>query len=301
MVAPSRARYDGPVAETAAVLSPAYASPGWRKHAERGQGKGAVNGKAIMAAADVFRKLRGLHETWAFSQSMMQAACEQVLEAKNSEWCLAGKCLKEQPEVLAKRLRAACRHLSQAVMKGSKADWVLAVVGEAGARAEAKNADFVWYGWDAEQEVAWRSTEDHRSKEITRQLKEPPNACEADSMIAVWSDGDTWPIEEVLVGDWRRKVATLGALQADFKDKAMWKATHTASGLPVCIRFKPQKDRNDIVTLEWGPRQVCQVPVFAFPSHVAAAAWLQASGPTHRARVPIPMQACTTNNSRESS
>ena len=64
----------------------------------------------------------GACTTRTLSQSMMQAACEQVLEAKNSEWCLAGKC--QQPEVLAKRLRAACRHLSQAVMKDFKGDWV---------------------------------------------------------------------------------------------------------------------------------------------------------------------------------
>ena len=153
-------------------------------------GRGAVNGKAIMAAADVFRKPRGLHEKCTLPQSMTQTACEQVLDAKSSEWCLTSKCLKEQPKLLAKRLRAACRRLSQAVMKGSKADWVLAVVGEAGARVEAKMADVVWYGWDAEQEVAWRSAEDRRSQEVTRQLQEPPGACEDDRMIAVWSDGE---------------------------------------------------------------------------------------------------------------
>ena len=95
---PPRGRYDGPVADIVAVIMPACTSPGWLKYAEHGLGKGAVNGKAIMAAADVFRKLRGLHEKWTLSQNTMQAACEQVLEAKSSEWCLAGKCRKEQPE-----------------------------------------------------------------------------------------------------------------------------------------------------------------------------------------------------------
>ena len=68
-----------------------------------------------------------------------------------------------------------------------------------------------------------------------------------------WSDGDTWSIEEVLVGDRRRRVATLGVLQADSKGRVTWWATRTASGLPLCDPFKPPKDRNDTVTLEWGP------------------------------------------------
>jgi hypothetical protein len=79
----------------------------------------------------LFLGLRELQSNLSFSQTAMQQAQEKVLEKQQESWNLDEDQKKEQPGIIAKRLRVACRHIAQAGRKKNPPKWYTELFGSA--------------------------------------------------------------------------------------------------------------------------------------------------------------------------
>ncbi len=175
----ARARYDGEVEEVVAALLPFATDPGWLRYSEK-EGPGSLHWKVLKRHSSVFRTLKDLQPNLSFKQAMMEEIMEKIADIRQTEWMLNEKARKEQPKVLARRLRLACRHLSQAHRKN--APWAKAILeGDDSSKPKGEDsqepAKYVFFGWDAEQQKAFREEKGPRARrEYCEGLVEPENA-----------------------------------------------------------------------------------------------------------------------------
>ena len=93
------------------------------------------------------------------------------------------------------------------------------------------NAGKYFYGWDAEQEAAYRREAGKRKPfEYTTDIRSQPN--EWDPCIARWPDGSEHPICDLLSLTWNTKQASGSAKRSDDSQTRRWKGT-SPSGAPV--------------------------------------------------------------------
>jgi hypothetical protein len=129
-IMPSRNRFSGSPSELRDALLPHATCPAWFKYAE--SDKSTVNSQMLLKYGGIMRTLHSLQANLSFNKTTMQSAMEGILEKKNGEWLLDEAEQKSQPEVLCKRLRAACRHAGQALGRKDAPAWVREIFGDDG-------------------------------------------------------------------------------------------------------------------------------------------------------------------------
>lgn len=123
-------------------------------------------------------------------------------------------------------------------------------------------------GWDQEMQCAYRMRPGSRSREISKKFEQHSDS---DFLWAKFSDGQAYEITDILWADFESR-QTAAEDQNKCKRRRgvspLWEGRHTASGLPVTISLR--HDRELLMSLFWGPRQVCQLPVRRFPTQDTA-------------------------------
>jgi hypothetical protein len=123
----SRSRYSGSASDLSDALLKHASEPAWFKYGE--SDKDTVNSQLLVKYSPVMRTLKSLQANLSFNKSTVTAAMKAILEKKNGEWCLNEAERLSQPEVMTKRLRAACRHAGQALGRKDPPSWVKEVFG----------------------------------------------------------------------------------------------------------------------------------------------------------------------------
>ena len=273
-----RDRVSGGIDALAALLADAALKPGWFQY-EEDLKTATVNSKTLEKHGAVFVKLREAQENLAFSQKELAAALKKIAASK--AWPLTTKEFDELAAVTARRLRCACRHVSQALGRSSWPKWLENIFGEKPADDEGEDdegcnaeegeeeeaevdieeADPEWpyCGYDQELQVAWRSTEQgpKAKREVSSIIVEPPDATDDMAMQAVFGTIH-YELADLLVRDWRAKKAVDDEVPLKDKKLQLWRKVHDASGLDMVIRTR--NDRQPLVSLFLGTQQVCQVP-----------------------------------------
>ena len=122
----SRNRYSGPMEQLCQALLPQLTEvgkPAFLRYDE----KGPVDSRALLSMAPLLGRLVRLQDNVSFKQSMMM---EAILTAgtqygQMDKWFESQEEAKEWSKVMASRLRHACRHVSQGLVKvGRKAYWL---------------------------------------------------------------------------------------------------------------------------------------------------------------------------------
>ena len=125
-----RSRYQGPaekVVEALLLQFKAHSKPMFIKYQE----KGLVDGKALLEMAPFLAALLKLQDNLSFRQNMMYSA---IMEAgrsigKMDVWFHSKDEEKEWADVMSRRVRHACRHVSQALLKpGRKAHYATRIL-----------------------------------------------------------------------------------------------------------------------------------------------------------------------------
>ena len=287
-----RARYDGETGPIVDLARPLAVEPGWFKYAEKDQA-GALKPKALKPLESLWRGLRDLQQNMAFTQELMKKAMVE-LAAEKPEWNLSEAEKRQQTEVMARRLRLACRHISQGLAKKNPPKWVQELMDcEAGddeqpeeeedEKEQPADSEWPFWGWEPEAEVAWRAKALHgqgrqAQKQTTKVIEKPPNPKPHMSMLGVFSDGKKYELSDLTVEKWdmekQAETQEAAAAAASRKEREpFWSALHKSSGLEVCI--KARADRQPLMSLYHGTSQVCQVPISAFGSEEASVVFLK--------------------------
>ena len=107
----ARSRYKGTATELADVIAPFASIPNWFKYSEKDI-KGSFKPKEISKHKGFFMELRKLQGNMSFAQSVMGASF-LLVSAAHEEWGMSESQRKSQADVLARRVRTACRHIAQ--------------------------------------------------------------------------------------------------------------------------------------------------------------------------------------------
>ena len=107
-----RSRLHGDAADAAAILSSFAGSPSWFVYPE--SAKKSIHKKTLLQFRALFKSLHGLQPNLSFTQKIMERAVELN---QREEWHLSAEEAISQKQVVAKRFRAACRHLPQALLR----------------------------------------------------------------------------------------------------------------------------------------------------------------------------------------
>ena len=118
----------------------------------------------------------------------------------------------------------------------------------------------LFYGYDDALQVAWRATKSgpHRNKEISLPLTIGEHADDTDLVQARWSDGSTWQITCLSVGDLKARRARKGGRQA----APLWSGVRAGSGHQLTLQQR--SDRVLLVSLYEQSAQVLQIRVDAW-------------------------------------
>ena len=256
-----RERYDGAALALAAAILPCCMSPAWLRYDERATAR--VNRKGIEQHGTLLAKLVRLQPNLAFKQSSMEAAMRIVVEEKRGSWDLQSDAEKVWVAVNAKRLRAMAMHVRRG--KKKKTAWVLALIDDVASpqlrgAQEVKTGGF--HGWDPELRAAWRLAAGQKSKDLTKDIFAKMPSQPTDFVWARFSDGDERPLTDVTVADWHMLTQATDSAKHARKAGLYWFAMHKASDLP--LEVKPRADREQLMSLYWGEKQVCQVKTAVF-------------------------------------
>lgn len=185
-------------------------------------------------------------------------------------------------------MRVACRHVAQALRKEQSPAWCRRIFdpvdGVAAAADGAANEDdaedgdcdgkaadetgdedrFAMWGYDAELLAAWRATGPYKKdeKQVSKDLREPPDASPADAMLVVFPDGRQYELADLTVEDWRLKQQAIGRRKHGTGQPPLWRMLCERGELSVRVRA----DRHPLVALFVDGRQRCQVRLDAFAS-----------------------------------
>jgi hypothetical protein len=321
----ARSRYSGSADDLAAVISRHVKSPTHFVYDESG---GPADVKKLTKHAVFIRDLIVAQKNLSFTQIGMAAAVAQVQNSNG--WTSSFKDDGEATHhatTVAKRIRAACRHVSQAMSKKTPPKWVFKLgfaevqndveetekAEEDGEEEEAEEDGeedeeeeqegeededeedveahdqegekvnvattktkavprpsssskdtWILWGWSDEFQMAWRATgpKPKDKRQYTKTLREPEGASPETAMTAIFDDGQTYELTDLLVMDWWSKNEALKQAAVAASSSELWSLTHTASGLKLSIR--PRSDRKPLISLYLGPNQICQVPAEAF-------------------------------------
>ncbi len=273
-----RTRFGGTPEDIANVLEPHVTKPLWIEYPEKFLSR--VQPTKLGQHADVLAELSLLQPNLSFTQKDMVAAMviagSRVEKIRKFKW-KEGE-LEIWQDACARRVRTLCRHCSQNMAKSAGSSWVKVVqkaIAEAKKRAkketpqaEPPKQEYV-FGYDAEAEVAWRcTTTDPEQKEYSTQLEAPEDSADTDPVRAIFEDGSTLDVDELLCGAFRsRKVAT-----AKRTAPRVWERKHSETGQCIFIRHRP--DRYPLLSIFLEKNQVMQVGVKVFPSNEEAEAFV---------------------------
>ena len=108
------------------ALAHSASCPTWLKYPERMTDK--LNIPMLKRHAALVRELHSLASNMSFSKASMEAAFRSFLDKRCGEWRLEQKHYDEWVKVNAARVRAMCRHVSNALCKKQKASWLSEVL-----------------------------------------------------------------------------------------------------------------------------------------------------------------------------
>lgn len=232
----ARQRFTRSAEELAACLSEHASSPGWFRYSE--DPKSTINKKGLIANANIMTALHNCSPNMSFNQSTMEQAVRKITEGKRDEWNLDPEACRQQPIVIARRLRVACRHVAQSIRKRPK--WLRSVIDlhddedakqdnneESSAPGDAASSSLdapiakhkrrskhtsesnaamhskweVW-GWDAEMQRAFRATgsKPGDTTEYSNDIRIPDGAKKTDPVCAFFGE-TSYPISELTVAD----------------------------------------------------------------------------------------------------
>lgn len=281
-MAADRSRYGGTAEELADVLREFSTSPSWFQYHDK-DGPGALKPQNFIKHNTLFQALAKKQKNLSFSQSIMQAALFSIAQDKQEEWALSWAEVLQQPGVIARRIRIACRHIAQASAKDKPPGW-LADVMQDSAEAASVSGEFSFFGWDATLNVAWKSTAEGYGRKACRQTTKnifpPPDKQPYKCMLAKF-DGDEkeYELTDLTVEAWELMKQTQE--QAEHQKKKtqgsppLYERLHAPSGLMVTIRHRP--DRQSLISIfHGGSHQCCQAPLAAFQSHEEALIFMKA-------------------------
>lgn len=302
-MAGTRCRYRDGVDRLVETVVPFAVEPGWFVYAE--DGKHPVQKTLLLKYRKFLRALYDLSPQLAFTQSDMDKCMKKILD--DSDWPLDGRDRKEQPRILASRVRAACRHCAQALRKKSPPKWAMTIFGgkkadlardeekghsdadlaplehdsvnDDGAGEDDEDNKWIDFGWDPELFVAWRAygAGRKRVRQVTKHIFEPTSANRSDSMLARFEgDEKLYHISDLTVDCWRKIVSAQKLAKARTNEKPkLWSAMLPDGRGELFVKQRP--DRVPLVSLFHNKCQICQVPEGAFATVQKAVDFLAAS------------------------
>ena len=110
-----RPRYEGTAAELAAAIEPFVIKVKFLAYPEKLTSP--VDKQVILAQSSLLKCLKDLQDNLSFSQASMLEAYKVIGESKNKVWQLPPDQLEDWAQTVAKRTRAMCRHLQQALCR----------------------------------------------------------------------------------------------------------------------------------------------------------------------------------------
>ena len=94
-------------------------------------------------------------------------------------------------------------------------------------------------------------------KELAMDIEKPTKGL---FMIGVWPDGMKKEITQMTVAEYLQSEQAAESVSKARKD--LWSGIHIASGLPVTVNARP--DREPLMSLYWSKNQICQAVVGRF-------------------------------------
>eukprot|EP00973_Karenia_brevis_P093026 12415271-Karenia_brevis.AAC.1 len=132
------------------------------------------------------------------------------------------------------------------------------------------------YGWCVESGKAWRANQTRTNQTVvkiyTSKLEEPASGADDDPMVAIFPDGDEWPVSAVTFADWKAKKEAVNST----KRGRLWSDVHTVTGNDVYVLRRKDGPVNPslIVMKEKAKdekdKQVLQVKIKDFENEDAA-------------------------------
>ena len=129
---------------------------------------------------------------------------------------------------------------------------------EATASSSSMMGNYTFYGWDAEQENAFRVTADGRQTDLAVTLKKPKDASPNDGMIAVFGDGTEHVLNDLTVEEYDIYEDSKAKRSADTQTRAppIWEGMRDDK--KIRLRTTPIKKVLFLVLKE-GDAQLCQL------------------------------------------
>lgn len=293
-----RARFAGSIADLAETLEPYVTKLKFLSYTEKLEGP--VERKVIVAQQDMLNALRTLQPNLAFPQEKTRDAFKVLAAGKNTIWQLTDSQLEDWSSTMARRTRAMCRHLQQALTKNvTKPKWLMAMAWvveldseEVAAKQDAPTTKKTkkepamkqeasggsapsqeWrYDWDSEHEKAFRV--DAKGQKLwAENIVVADDAEPTDPIMASFGDGSQVPIKSMTVETYTELVKS--AATRNDRKKAETLFDHTTAD-EVRYHMSTKKDRNPLMVLFEDGKQILAVRIDLFENDpVAAAAFLQ--------------------------
>jgi hypothetical protein len=286
-MAVARVRFDGTSESLSKELKNFLTSPGCIAYAEKLSGP--LDSDALQKHALMLKALQSLQNNLSFTKKAMHKA---LIQAVDEKWGLDKKEMKAWAATVGDRIRCMCRHVYVASKKKKHPAWLASVLGdpvdeaaeegeggsEEGGEEETPEHDEVCieeeikadddmdsytFGWDAGLGRAWRQK--GKSKKKANDYTELVEPGKTKFMMAKFADNMTKELTMLTITDydmWKKAGEDGTAAQAAKTKTWLWSGQHIASGLPVTIGLR--HDRQLLMSVFWGPNQVLQAPVMRF-------------------------------------
>ena len=256
-----RRRWAGDEQKVLKIMKEEVKGPCFLRYAE--MPGAAVDAKGIKRHKLLIAKLAALQPNLSFKQTDLERIFLELLE-DNLDWDVQEQERKAWATTMAKRVRVLLRHVANATGRKVQPKWVselgLDTIAEgrddrkaAGTSDGGADADFL-YMWDNEARQAYRQKPGGRQQWSKRMVK-PDNG--GTFMIAEFADGSLAEITGITLEAYAEQ--EISQADAASRPSVLWKKVHEASSL-VC-HVAQRADRNPLMSLYWGGKQVCQVNI----------------------------------------
>ena len=229
-----------------------------------------INVKLIMAQEHRLRKLVQLQDNLCFRGSQLAAVLKGIGNKHKESWRYDDELVQEFATVVAKRLGAIFRHVSQARGRRTPPAWCRNMFGDS-AKKDAQQFDLsegcattvdtlgqaLFYGYSRELKQAWRRETKDGEKVYSIEVKPNP-AGPLFPAIAVWEDGSQHEVSEVL---------SLSAEASEDVEKQAQGSFHvyfedSYNGNQLVVKRRSEGPyRPALVSLYLGGQQICQTRI----------------------------------------
>ena len=248
-----------------------------------------LNHKALVGSRDLLVALRDLNPGLSFTQKMMKVALSQVYK---EQWALSDEQRKRWEDVIAKRVRAMCRHLSQSARRppiwyrlhfwregdakvadgeedvGDSFEFSFNEDESDHLDSDNEVADEGFYGWCYDHANAYRRIDKKTPRLWAREILIPKDAHKSDAIEALFIINDEEKVAKIADMTVEEYEHILTKKRNKLRGSASWTGT-SEKGERLQVRAK--KDRMDLIVIERYDdakkkfRQILQVRSDSFP------------------------------------